>query len=263
MFEETKNQTENESSNPINEEMIEDIEHLIETYIPPFMDRYEDKLRDIVLYESDNITSKEDLKRRIIKKLGIVSLEDPLFKFIMHSVKPKIQPLLPLEPTSKQEALDQVKATVSKLVEEAVKKINSHIEELLTPEKEQVEKEQINLDELDDDALIEEVLGDYVEIIDDISEEEEEEEQEIEDQIEEYPAVVTGLVDIPTEEPLESKATDFDRIKEILVERMLKKHSHRIEARFPDLIDQNKAKEIFRKRIESVIEETLAKRKKQ
>jgi len=260
MFEENKEPAQDVSNNPLTEEMIEDIEHLIETYIPPFMDRYEDKLRDIVLYDSDDITSKEDLKKRIIKKLGIESLADPLFKFIMHSIRPKITPLLPQEETSKMAAFEKAKQTVAKLVDGAVEKINGKIELLLTPDTEESEKDQVSIVEMDDDALVAEVIGEYVEIVDDSPEEVPE--LEVEDQIEEYPPVVTGTVDLPAEETLKPEPVDYDKLKELLIERMLMKHSHKIEEKFPDLLDQNKAKEVFRKRIESVVEETLARKKK-
>ena len=275
-------ESEEVSTNPLTKEMIEDIELLIENYIPPFMERYEEKLQDIVLYESDNISSVEDLKEKIIKKLGIGSLEEPLRRFIIHSVRPKLEPVLPQEEAEKQKAMVIANKTIDSLVDVAINYINNEILQLLTPETSIEQEEKESLADMDEDTLVADVIGEYVEIVEDkpveaVGADGEAVTEESEEEILEYPSVVSGLVELPVEPLAEEVQEDteksvvkmaesldvleLDALKDLLTNQLLEKYSDELRERLSDEEEFPKAKELLKKKIESEVEENLAKRK--
>ena len=252
MFGNSNDESSETVRNPVSEEMKEEIKNLIANYIPPFIERYSDRLKEIEKEDIPNTIN--ELNERIIKEMGITSIDEPLTKFIMHSVSPKIESILSSQETIRAQSLELANQTISYLINNAVEQINDQIHQLIISKfgLEQVAEDE----ETEEDAFIAEVIGKFVEIVDD---EQIDSKEEYDDTIMEYPEIVTGTVDLPVEETIKPVITDFSKIKEQLTAKILEKYVHRIEEKFPDIGDQLKAKELFKKRIETVVEENLKK----
>ena len=273
MFDKSNDEYEGVPKNPVTDKMIEEIELLVENYIPPFMDRFSEKMHEITTNEDNLLLTEDELKKQVLEKLGITTLEEPLTKFIKHSIYQKIQPVLPLQETLRDQALKQVKETVQAQVNNAVQTINNQIHQLISPD---VKEEPLtSLGEMSEDELVAEVIGEYVEIVEDSSESPE---VDYDDSIEEYPAVVSGLVEHPLEEHIEeaqevverpvsiladnSAILDLDGLKDRLINRLLEKYSDELKERISDEEEFLKATVLLKKRIESIVEEEIAKKKK-
>lgn len=235
----------------VREKIIDEIENLVESFVPPFIERYSEKLKNILINET-SIRTRDTIHRETIRGLGIEKIEDPLSRFIMHSIKPKLESIL--SPQEKEQAFELADKIISEQIEQASKKIRTQIQQILDEEfVDEIEEEQERKEE---DEFIAEVIGKYVQIVEENPEEIFEESP---DDIEEYPEIVAGAIDLSKTENEETKITDFNKIKEQLIENNFKKYVHKIEEKFSNFQDQEKAKELFKQRIKQVIEDHIDK----
>ncbi|MHA1200597.1 MAG: hypothetical protein ACTSQF_14865, partial [Candidatus Heimdallarchaeaceae archaeon] len=223
--------------NPVDEEMIAEIEKLIENYIPPFMERYAEKLKELTNKNETTIISRSELNQETIKELGIGEIEEPLTRFIMHSVGPKIDKALSSQETEKEHSLELVEKTISVLVEGAVEKINTQIEQLIALVI--GEEMDVSQEEMAEDELVAEVIGEYVNIVKDSSDSILEEPI---DEIVEYPEIIESTVELPEERTAESgKIPDLDELRDRLIDEMLDKYSQKLEDELSDESELTKA----------------------
>jgi len=235
----------------VREKIIDEIENLVESFVPPFIERYSEKLKNILINET-SIRTRDTIHRETIRGLGIEKIEDPLSRFIMHSIKPKLESIL--SPQEKEQAFELADKIISEQIEQASKKIRTQIQQILDEEfVDEIEEEQERKEE---DEFIAEVIGKYVQIVEENPEEILEESP---DDIEEYPEIVAGAIDLSKTENEETKITDFNKIKEQLIENNFNKYVHKIEEKFSNFQDQEKAKELFKQRIKQVIEDHIDK----
>ena len=236
---------------PIRDRIIDEIENLVDSFVPPFIERYSEKLKNII-NDEPSIQTRETIHSETIRGLGIERIEDPLSRFILHSIKPKLESII--SPQEKEQAFELANKIISEQIEQASNKIRIQIQQLLDKEfgdaigEEQEKKEE--------DEFIAEVIGKYVQIVE---ENPEEILKESSDDIEEYPEIVPGTIDLSEPETEEPKIADFNKIKEQLIENNFKKHVHKIEEKFTNYQDQEKAKDLFKKRIKQVIEDHIDK----
>ena len=238
---------------PIRDRIIDEIENLVDSFVPPFIERYSEKLKNII-NDEPSIQTRETIHSETIRGLGIERIEDPLSRFILHSIKPKLESII--SPQEKEQAFELANKIISEQIEQASNKIRIQIQQLLDKEfgdaigEEQEKKEE--------DEFIAEVIGKYVQIVE---ENPEEILKESSDDIEEYPEIVPGTIDLSEPETKEPKIADFNKIKDQLIENILKKYVHKIEEKFSNYQDQVKAKELFKQRIELIVEDILAQRR--
>ena len=189
---------------PIRDRIIDEIENLVDSFVPPFIERYSEKLKNII-NDEPSIQTRETIHSETIRGLGIERIEDPLSRFILHSIKPKLESII--SPQEKEQAFELANKIISEQIEQASNKIRIQIQQLLDKEfgdaigEEQEKKEE--------DEFIAEVIGKYVQIVE---ENPEEILKESSDDIEEYPEIVPGTIDLSETETKEPKMADFNKI---------------------------------------------------
>ncbi len=225
-----------------------------------------------------------NLNLETIKELGLDKIEEPIINFIMHSVGPKIESVLPDQEIVKEKAMGLAKKAIAKLVDEAVGRIDAQIgiliAKVLVEEKEAAEVEAAEeIAEITEEPVevVEDPVEEVIEVVKEVEVEskvvgayeiletaKEVSEEVVEEPVEEIvksPEVVEQVIEQPVEEAVEPKVADFAKVREKLIANILKKYAQRIEEKFLTEEEQIKAKELFKKRIVSIVDENLAKKK--
>jgi hypothetical protein len=239
------------------------------------------------------------LNLETIKELGLDEIKEAITKFIMTNVGSKIEAALPAGETVREKGMELAEKAIAKLVDEAVSKIDDLIGELMEKVlKEEEEAAEAELEEVDEvveepvEETIEEIIEEPAdkiaeepveEIVEEVVHEpvetmkrevEEEPAEPVEEVIEEVVQEVYGeTAKIDTVEVDREKAEvglaesgevpDLDSLKDVLVNKILKTYGDKIKSKFSDDWEaQQNAMGLFKERIETIVEDTIAKKKK-
>lgn len=276
--------------NPVDQEMINEIKQIIDDYIPVFIQNFTEKMTELVKDKYKTVAKKkrnqeeekkkkeeeteeekkeeiqkiidkleEEIKETLeeletdkitietFKELGLDKLKDSITKTIMYEIGPKLEEVLSVKEVIKEKAMELANKAIEKIVDESVSKIEEQIsgliEKALRDEKETVQAELEEIEEEIKEKIALEPVEKVEFIVEKIDEERIEEVKE---------ELVIDMVD------------KYNEIREKVVEELLNKYKKRIEEKLPSNEQaQSKAIDLFKKRVEIIVEEVLAKKKEE